>query len=69
MLASIYAAIYTICTLIREILEPKLLGNKLGMPPLTVIISMYVGLKIYGLWGFVLGPLSYILIKEIYLTT
>lgn len=69
MLASIYAAIYTICTLIREILEPKLLGNKLGMPPLTVIISMFVGLKIYGLWGFVLGPLSYILIKEIYLTT
>lgn len=69
MLASIYAAIYTICTLMREILEPKLLGNKLGMPPLTVIISMYVGLKIYGLWGFALGPLSYILIKEIYLTT
>lgn len=69
MLASIYAAIYTICSLMREILEPKLLGNKLGMPPLTVIISMYVGIKIYGLWGFALGPLSYILIKEIYLTT
>lgn len=69
MLAAIYAAIYTICSLMREILEPKLLGNKLGMPPLTVIVSMYVGLGIYGLWGFALGPLSYILIKEIYLTT
>lgn len=68
MMAAIYAVIYTICSLMREILEPKLLGNKLGMHPLAVIVSMYVGLGIYGLWGFALGPLSYILIKEIYLT-
>ncbi len=69
MLAAIYAVIYTVCSLMREVLEPKLLGDKLGMPPLTVVVSMYVGLGIYGLWGFALGPLSYILIKEIYLTT
>lgn len=68
MLAAIYAVIYTICSLVREILEPKLLGNKLGMHPLTVIASIYIGLGIYGLWGFVLGPFSYILIREIYLT-
>lgn len=68
MLAAIYTVIYTICSLLREILEPKLLGNKLGMHPLVVIVSIYVGLKIYGLWGFALGPLSYILIREIYLT-
>ncbi len=68
MLAAIYTVIYTICTLLREVLEPKLLGNKLGMHPLSVIASMYVGLGIYGLWGFALGPLSYILIREIYLT-
>lgn len=68
MLAAIYTVIYTICSLLREILEPKLLGNKLGMHPLAVIVSIYVGLGIYGLWGFALGPLSYILIREIYLT-
>ncbi len=68
MLAAIYTVIYTICSLLREILEPKLIGNKLGMHPLSVIVSIYVGLGIYGLWGFALGPLSYILIREIYLT-
>ena len=68
MLAAIYTVIYTICSLLREILEPKLLGNKLGMHPLSVIASIYVGLGVYGLWGFALGPLSYILIREIYLT-
>ena len=66
MLAAIYTVIYTICTLMREFLEPKLIGNKLGMHPLSVIVSIYVGLGIYGLWGFALGPFSYILIREIY---
>lgn len=68
MLAAIYTVIYTICSIMREILEPKLVGNKLGMHPLSVIVSIYVGLGIYGLWGFALGPFSYILIREIYLT-
>lgn len=66
MMAAIYAAIYAVCSLLREILEPKLIGDKLGMHPLTVIVSIYVGLNLYGVWGFALGPFSYILIKEIY---
>lgn len=65
-MAAVYAVIYTIASLTRELLEPKLLGNKLGISPLAVIISVYVGICIFGLWGFALGPLSYILIKEIY---
>lgn len=66
MMAAIYAAIYTICSLVREILEPKLVGDKLGMHPLAVIASIYIGLNLYGIWGFALGPFSYILIREIY---
>ena len=66
MMAAVYAVIYTIANLTRELLEPKLVGDKLGMPPLVVIISVYIGLCIYGLWGFALGPISYILIREIW---
>lgn len=66
MMAAIYAAIYTICSLLREILEPKLVGDKLGMHPLAVIASVYIGLNLYGIWGFALGPFSYILIREIF---
>lgn len=66
VMAAIYTAIYAVCSLVREILEPKLLGNKLGMHPLMVLASIYAGLHIYGLWGFALGPFSYILIREIY---
>lgn len=66
LLAAAYAVIYTIATLTRELMEPRLVGDKLGMPPLVVIIAVYVGLQIYGLWGFALGPVSYILIREIW---
>ena len=65
VMAAVYAVIYTIANLTRELLEPKLVGDKLGMPPLAVIASVYIGLGIFGLWGFALGPLSYILIREI----
>ncbi len=65
-MAAVYAVIYTITNLTRELLEPKLVGDKLGMPPLTVIVSVYIGLGIFGLWGFALGPISYILIREIW---
>lgn len=67
MLAAVYVILYTIASLTRELLEPKLVGNKLGIHPLVVVISIYVGLNIYGLWGFALGPVSYILIREIYM--
>lgn len=66
LLAAAYAVIYTIATLTRELMEPRLVGDKLGMPPLVVIIAVYVGLQLYGLWGFALGPVSYILIREIW---
>lgn len=65
-MAAVYAVIYTVASLTRELLEPKLVGDKLGMPPLVVMISIYIGLCVYGLWGFALGPVSYILIREIH---
>jgi sporulation integral membrane protein YtvI len=67
MAAAVYAIIYTICSIIREFLEPKLIGDKLGVHPLVILISIYMGLKIYGLWGFFLGPLSFIMVREIWL--
>lgn len=66
MMAVVCAAIYAICSLVREVLEPKMVGDKLGMHPLAVIASMYIGLNLYGILGFALGPFSYVLIREIY---
>lgn len=65
-LAVLYGAIYVISTLAREFLEPKLVGKGAGAHPLAVIFSIYVGIYAYGAAGVILGPLSALLICEIY---
>lgn len=53
---------FVICYLVREFLEPKLMGTQIGITPLATIMSMYVGYKVFGIIGVVLGPVGYILI-------
>lgn len=48
--------IYLIATVIRQILEPKVMSQSIGLHPLATLISMYVGLNLLGAVGLVLGP-------------
>lgn len=56
---------FIICYLIREFLEPRLIGKHSGIHPLISIISIYIGYKLFGIIGVILGPISYIIIVEI----
>lgn len=58
--------IYIVCTCIRQFLEPRLVGKKLGVPPLFVLMSLYIGIQVYGGAGVLLGPISALLIYEIW---
>src|SRR5690606_27870815 len=60
-LALVYAAI----SFIRTVLEPRIIGERAGLHPLTALIALYVGLKLFGMAGFVIGPLSAILLKSL----
>lgn len=50
--------LYIIVTVIRQITEPRVVAGSLGLHPLVTIISMYVGLKVFGLFGMILGPMA-----------
>ena len=50
--------LYGAATLIRQVLEPKLIGEGLGLHPLVSLFSMYAGLKLFGVWGMILAPLT-----------
>lgn len=60
--------IYGVCYLVRELLEPKLMGKQIGMTSLEMIISMYVGIRLFGLGGVLLGPIGYLVIVEVLYT-
>ncbi len=65
ILAAVYGVLYVICSFVRQILEPRLIGEKLGCPPIVVLMSIYVGIHVYGAAGVLLGPVSVFLIYEI----
>lgn len=48
--------LYLVITVIRNILEPKLVGKQIGLHPLATLISLYVGLKVIGIWGMLIFP-------------
>ena len=49
--------LYGISSVVRQILEPKLIGEGLGLHPLLSLAAMYAGLKLFGVWGMILAPL------------
>lgn len=50
--------LYLVITIIRNTMEPKLVGKQIGLHPLATMISLYVGLKIIGFWGMLIFPTS-----------
>lgn len=56
---------YVICVLIRELLEPRLLGNGLRFSPVAVLIAVYAGVLFYGIGGVVLGPVTLLILVEL----
>lgn len=49
--------LYGIITVIRNIIEPKLVGGNLGLHPLATLFSMLVGLELFGALGMFGCPL------------
>lgn len=63
--AAILITVYLLSQITREILEPKIIGHHIGIKPLYTLIAMYIGLKLFSIVGFILGPLGLILIINI----
>lgn len=60
-----YATLWVITWITREFLEPKFIGKKLGLYPIAIVMTMYIGVYVYGISGVILGPVSLLFILEI----
>ncbi|MGN1330965.1 MAG: sporulation integral membrane protein YtvI [Clostridia bacterium] len=49
-------------TVVRQFLEPKVVSNNLGIHPLYTLIAMYIGFKVSGVLGLLIGPIILIII-------
>lgn len=50
--------LYAVITVIRNIIEPKIVGEQIGLHPLVTLTAMYAGLRIFGFIGFILAPIT-----------
>ncbi|GEN82142.1 sporulation integral membrane protein YtvI [Sporosarcina luteola] len=55
------AILAAILLIIRRTVEPKVMGNQIGLSPLPTLIGMFIGLKLFGVLGFFIGPMIVIL--------
>lgn len=58
--------IYFLVLSVRQMLEPKLISQNLGVHPLVTLIAMYSGFKFLGIIGFLVGPVVMIILKNVF---
>ena len=58
--------IYGVVSLVRQIAEPKIVGNSLGLHPLATLASIYISVKLIGIPGFFLGPVIALLFASFF---
>lgn len=56
-------ALYLIITIVRNIVEPKLVGHQMGLSPVVMLPCMLIGLKLFGIIGLFLVPLGVAVLK------
>jgi len=59
-------ALYLIITFIRNVIEPKIIGDFVGLNPLLTLFSMYVGARLYGIIGLFGLPILLAILKELH---
>lgn len=56
--------IYLVSQLVRQVIQPKIVGDSMGLNPLLTLIFMYIGFKVNGVAGMILAvPIGLILLK------
>ena len=65
--AAVLVSAYVVTYFVREIMESKCMGDKTGIPPFVMLMVIFLGIMIYGIMGFILGPVSYCIMKALIL--
>ena len=57
--------IWGIIALFRRVMEPKFVGDQTGLSPVASLVSIYVGMKLAGVLGMILGPILLLIVRNL----
>lgn len=58
--------LWSIWTITKNLLEPKMISKEMGLHPIFTLLAMYTGLQIFGILGLMLGPILLLVFKNIF---
>ncbi|MDD2568411.1 MAG: sporulation integral membrane protein YtvI [Clostridia bacterium] len=58
--------IYAVITVSRQVLEPKIVSQNIGLHPLAGLAAIFIGLQMFGVIGLIAGPILLVLILGIF---
>ncbi len=58
--------LYAVITVLRQVIEPKLVANQVGLPAIVTIAAMFLGARLFGAFGIIILPLTVIVLKLMY---
>jgi sporulation integral membrane protein YtvI len=58
--------LYVIVFAVRQLFEARIVAVSVGAHPLAIMVGMYAGLKLLGVGGLVLGPITVVLLQAAY---
>ncbi len=59
------AVVYGVNIVVRNLLEPRLIGRQIGLPPIITLVAIYVGYSAMGVSGMILFPIGLIMVKHL----
>lgn len=57
--------LYGVIVIVRQFAEPKIVGGTLGIHPLLTLAAMYLGFRLFGVAGMIIGPILALLARAI----
>lgn len=58
--------LYVLTQVIRQVIQPKIVGDSMGLPPLLTLVLLYLGFKLQGISGMILAVPLGILVLNLY---
>ena len=54
--------------IVRQLAEPKVVSRQIGVHPILTLISVYIGLRFFGILGVILAPITLVLLVNLYVS-
>ena len=67
-LAIALIVLFIIISVVRQLIEPKIVSKQIGIHPIFTLIAMYTGFKAIGVFGLLIGPIVLIIFKNVFST-